>query len=160
MGRIMPQSCARAVLFEQVGRVGHALHPAGDHHIDGATGERFCPHDHGLHSAAAHFVDGGGLNGKRQACLDRGLARRGLAKPGWQHAADIGAVDILTRHAGALNRRLDRHRTKIGRGNIGQRALHRAHRGAGVGKDDDRIGGGKLGHGKVLASRRGDVPPM
>ena len=59
-----------------------------------------------------------------------------------------GDVEALVTRAGrvavdarALDRRAHRGGAEIGRGSIGQAALHRAHRGAGGRKDDDRVGG-------------------
>ncbi len=146
VGGVVADARARAVLLEQVGSIGHALHPARDDEVDRARGERLGAHDHRLHARAADLVDRGRLDRLGQAGLDRRLAGRGLAEPGGKHAAHVDAVDRLTRHAGALDGRLDRGRAEIGRGDVGQRALHRPHRGARVGQDDDRIGFGELGH--------------
>src|SRR3546814_6050399 len=59
----------------------------------------------------------------------------------------IDALDIVARHARALDRRLHRGRAKVGRARVRQAALHTAHWRAGIGKKDDGIGGG---HGKRL----------
>ena len=76
----MPDARAAAMLLKQIGRVGHALHPARDNIIDRASGQRFAAHDNGLHTRTAHFVDCGRLHRFGQACLDRRLARGGLAQ--------------------------------------------------------------------------------
>ena len=144
---IMPDPRARAVLLEQVRGVGHAFHAARNHHVDAPRGERFGAHDQRLHARSADLVDRGRLDRSGQAGLDRRLAGRGLTKSSRQHAAHINALDIAARHAGAFDRRPYRSRAEIGRRNVRQYALHRAHRGARVRQDDDRIVGGELGHG-------------
>src|SRR3546814_3953909 len=57
------------------------------------------------------------------------------------------ALDLVARHARALDRRLHRGRAKVGRARVRQAALHTAHWRVGIGKKDDGIGGG---HGKRL----------
>src|SRR3546814_7672357 len=49
----------------------------------------------------------------------------------------IDALDIVARHARALDRRLHRGRAKVGRARVRQAALHTAHWRAGIGKKDD-----------------------
>ena len=148
IGRVMPDARAAAMLLQEIGRVGHALHAARDHGIDGADGNRLCAHDHRLHARAANLVDGGGLDGLGQPGLDPGLAGGGLSKTGGQHAAHIDAVHILTLHTGALHGTFDGGCAKLGRADIGQRTLHRAHGRAGIGQNDDGIG---TGHGKTAS---------
>ncbi len=94
---VMADPRAAAMLGQQIRRVGHALHAARDEKIDRARGERFGAHDRRLHAAAAHLVDRGRLDRLWQACLERHLARGGLAKAGGQHAAHIDALDRIAR---------------------------------------------------------------
>ena len=74
---------------------------------------------------------------------ERRLARRGLAEAGGKHAAHEDLLDRVGGDAGALDRGADRRGAELGGGCAGQRALERAHRGAGVGQDDDRVGGSR-----------------
>ena len=142
VGHVMADPRARAVLLEQIGRVGHRLHAAGDDHVGIAGADRLVAHDHRLHARAADLVDGGRLDRGREAGLDRRLPRRRLAEAGREHAAHVDAVDVVARDAGALDRRLDRGRAEIGGRCVGQRALHRAHRRARDRKDDGGVGQG------------------
>jgi hypothetical protein len=129
-----------AVLGQQVGRAGHALHATGHHHVDRAGRQGVVGHDRGLHAAAAHLVDGGRLDGKRQARADRRLARGGLAEAGRQHAAHDDLLDLVARNAGPFDGRLDRRRAQFGGLHSAQGSLETAHRRAGEGDDDDGIG--------------------
>ena len=95
VGGVVADARAAAMLLEQVGRVGHALHAAGDDQVGIAGGERLGAHDHRLHARSAHLVDGGRLDRCGQAGLDRGLARGGLAEAGGKHAAHVDAVDVV-----------------------------------------------------------------
>ncbi len=82
---------ARAI--EEIGRVAHALHAAGDDDF-GAAGEEQIVREHdGLHAGAAHFVDGDCAGGGGQACAESGLARGRLAEAGGKHAAEEDFVD-------------------------------------------------------------------
>ena len=62
IGGVMADARTAAMLFKDIGRVGHALHAARDDIVDRAGGDGFCAHDHGLHATAAYLVDGGGLH--------------------------------------------------------------------------------------------------
>ena len=61
----------------------------------------------------------------------------------------MGAID-----PGASNRRADRGCAQIGRADLGQRALHRAHWRAGDREDYDWIVSGELGHKTGAIHRR------
>ena len=139
--RVVPDAGAGAVLFRKIRRVGHALHAARDQHIDRPGGERIRRQDRGLHTRPAHLVDRRRLDMRAEAGADRCLTRRGLAKAGGKDAAHVDALDRFRRGAGPLDRGLDRGRAEFGRGRAGESALERAHRGAGIAEDDDRIGG-------------------
>ena len=141
IGDVMADARAAAVLLEQIGGVGHRLHAARDDQVGIAAGEGFGAHDDGLHARSADFVDGGCLDRLGQASLDRGLAGRGLAKPGGEDAAHVDTVDLVARDAGALDGGTDCGGAKVGGGSVGEAALHRAHWGARGRKDDDRVGG-------------------
>ena len=79
---VVADAGAAAVLGQQVGGVGHALHAAGDDDLGGAGGQRVVRHDRRLHARAAHLVDGGRLHRLGQARAQRRLARRRLAEAG------------------------------------------------------------------------------
>jgi hypothetical protein len=99
-------------LGQQVGRLGHALHAAG--HKDGphagAEGVR------GLHDAleprAADLVHGDGAGGLREAGVDGGLPRRGLALAGLEDVAHEHIGDAGGGDAGPRQGSLDGHGTK------------------------------------------------
>ena len=141
VGGVMADARAAAMLLEQIGRVGHRFHAARDDQIGIARRERFGTHDHRLHARSADFVNRCRLDRFGQPGLDRSLARRGLAKPGGKHAAHVDAVDIAAVDASALDRCPNCGGAEVSGGGLGQAALHRAHRGAGGRKDDDRVGG-------------------
>ena len=92
---VVADARAAAVLGQQIGRVGHALHAAGDDDLGRARGQRVVGHDRRLHARAAHLVDRGRLDALRQARAERRLARRGLAEARGQHAAHEDLVDRL-----------------------------------------------------------------
>ncbi len=137
IGGVVADAGARTVLFEEVWRIGHRFHAARDDQVDRSCGQRLGAHDDRLHARTADLVDRRRLDRFGQAGLDRRLARGCLAEPGGQHAAHIYPVDVLAPDPGAFDRRLDRSRAEIGRAGIGERALHRPHRGARIGQDDD-----------------------
>jgi hypothetical protein len=101
----MADTGAAPVLAEQVRRVRHAFHAAGDDHVHAAGRERVMGEDGGLHAAAAHLVDGGRLDVEWQARADAGLAGGRLAKARGQDAAHEDLLDALGIDAGALHRR-------------------------------------------------------
>jgi len=85
---------------------------------------------------------GGRRHGHRDAAVDRGLAGRDLTGAGAQHVAHVDVVDLLGRHAGALQRGLDGETTQRGGGERRERPRQLADRGA-CPSDDDRSGHGR-----------------
>ncbi|MNC34112.1 hypothetical protein D3C75_825290 [compost metagenome] len=136
---------AAARLFQQVGRVGHALHAAGDHHRVGAGLEQVVGQHQRLHPRAAQLVDGGAAGGRGQTGVQRRLAGRSLLEAGGQHAAHDHFLHFGRGDAGALHRGADGGGAQLRRGEGGQAALEAAHRGTGGTDDDD------LGHREFLA---------
>ena len=130
---------AVAHLRQQIRRVGHAFHAASDDHVDRTGCEGFRAHDRGLHAGTAHLVDRGRLDRLGKTGVNCCLTGRGLALPGGQYIAHIDALDICACDASALDRCFDRDGTEIGSADFAKRALHAAHRGAGVRENDDRI---------------------
>jgi hypothetical protein len=128
---------AAAQAADQVRRVGHRLHAAGDaiRHLadrDGARGG-----EDGLEARAAHLVDGDARHALGQAGAEGGLAGRGLALTGGQDAAHVDPRPRPGSTLGALERGLDRDRAELGGGHGGQRAEEAADGGAGCADDDD-----------------------
>ncbi|MCY1173348.1 hypothetical protein D9M73_135040 [compost metagenome] len=138
---VMADACTRAVFGEQEGRIGHALHAACHHHIDGAGHQRFGRHDGRLHARAAHLVDRGRFHRLRQASAERRLARGCLAQACGQDAAHIDAVDAVRIHLRAFNRGLHCRRAEFDGGDARKRTLKAAHWRTRVAGDDDGVVG-------------------
>ena len=155
IGGVMPNARAAAMLLEEVRRVGHALHAAGNGEVERTGGQRFRRHDDRLHARSADLVDRGRLHRGGQAGLHRGLAGRGLAQPGGQHAAHVDPLDVLAFHPGPFDCGLDGNRAQIRGGDFREGTRKAAHRRAGIRENHDRIGSGNLGHdGKCLSRRK------
>jgi len=75
---IMTGAVTAARLGQQIGRVAHALHAAGDDDPGGAGIDDVMRQHRGLHAGAADLVDGGGAGRIRQFGAARGLPRRSL----------------------------------------------------------------------------------
>ena len=155
------------MLGEEIGGVGHALHAAGDDDVGAAGPNRVGGHDRRLHAGAAHLVDRGRLDMAGKSGLQRRLPRRGLAEAGGEDAAHVDLLDRLVGDAGALDRRADRGGAELGGAGAGEGALEAAHRGAGVGEDDDGIGVGHFvlsfvipAQAGIHASRYGPQPSL
>ena len=134
------EAVAAARLGQQVGRVGHRFHAAGDDDAVGA-GEQAVMAEHGrLHRRAAHLVDGRAAGRQRQSGLQRGLPGGRLALAGLQHAAHQHLLDQLGGHAGTLDGGPDGDGAQVGGGQAGEAALEATHRRAGSGDDDYGIG--------------------
>ncbi len=136
---VVAVTVALAALEQQVRGVAHAFLAAGDDDVGGARGEQIMAEHGGLQARAADLVDGGASHTQRQACAQRGLARRGLALAGLQHVAHDDFFDLLGLDAGAFDGGLDGDRAQLVRGQAGQGAQHAAHGRAGDGNDDDGI---------------------
>ncbi len=94
-----------------------------------------------LHARSADLVDRRRLGRAGKAGAERGLAGGGLAEAGGEDAAHEDLVDRLAVDPGALDRGADRGGAQFGGAGAGEGALEAAHRGAGVGEDDDGVGG-------------------
>ena len=99
---------AEAGAGQQVGRLAHRLHAAGDGDLGVAGADRLVGDAERAHARGADLVDR--LRGDllRDAALDLGLARGDLALAGLQDLAEDDLLDLLGVDAGALERRLDR----------------------------------------------------
>ena len=104
---VMAGAVAGAGLGQQIGRIAHALHAAGQHDrgracIDDVMGQ------HGrLHAGATDLVDGGGAGGVGQFGAAGGLASRCLTLSGRQYVAHENLIDPLGCNLGPLQRRAD-----------------------------------------------------
>ena len=150
-GAAVAHAVARARAVEQIGRVAHALHAAGDDDVGRAGAQKVVGDHGGLHARAAHLVDGRRARRERQAGADRRLPRRRLPLPRRQHAAHQDFVDAV----GGDPCPLDGGRNRARAERMGRRVLQvaekAAHRRARRADDDDGICGG---HGAGLRLRR------
>jgi hypothetical protein len=133
-----PEAAAR--LGQEVGRIGHRLHAAGDHHVDTAGQQHVMGVHRRAHAGTAHLVHRGAAGRQRQAGTEAGLARRSLSLAGGQHAAHDDFVDLLGLEAGALDGGLDGDAAELRAAQGREVALKAAHGGAGGGYDDDGVG--------------------
>ena len=147
---IVADAVAGTRLGQQVGRVGHRLHAAGQDDVGRAGQDQVVGQHGGLHARAAHLVDGGGAGGVGQAGAARGLAGGGLALAGGQDAAHQHLVDALRRQGGAIECGADRVRAQSGGGKAGQLPLKAAEGRSRGGDDDDGIEVGHEGHSAGL----------
>ena len=103
-GAAMAHAVAGARAVEQIGRVAHALHAAGDDDIRRARAQKVVG-DHGrLHARAAHLVDRRRARREGQPRADRRLTRRRLTLARRQHAAHQDFVDAVGGDPGPLDR--------------------------------------------------------
>ena len=131
---------AAARFRQQVRRVGHRLHAARDDDVglpvarmSCASIAAFIPEPHILFTVVQPARE-------RQAGAERRLARRRLALAGRQHAAHDHFLHVVGADLRALDCGADRGGAELGRGEALELALEGAHRRAGGGDDDDRIG--------------------
>ena len=130
---------AEARAGQQVGRVRHRLHPAGDADLEVAGADRLVGEPDRAHARGADLVDR--LRGDllRDPGLDLRLARGDLALAGLQHLAEDHLLDLARVDLGALQRGLDRLAAELGRVLGGERSAHLPERGA-RGAEDDCLG--------------------
>ena len=138
-GAAVAHAIAGAGAVEEVGRVAHALHAAGDDDVGRARAQEVVRDHRRLHARAAHLVDRGRASRERQSGPDRRLTRRGLALARRQYAAHQDFVDAVGRDPRPLDRGPDRARAKSGRADVLQVAEKAAHRRARRADDDDRV---------------------
>ena len=121
---------AEAGARQQVGRLAHRLHAAGDGDLGVAGADRHVGDAERAHARGADLVDRlrGDLLG--DAALDLGLARGDLPLAGLQDLAEDDLLDLLRVDAGALQRRLDHLAAEVGGVERGEAAAHLAEGGA------------------------------
>ena len=103
----MTHAQTAAGLLNNVRRVGHALHAAGNHDAVAAGLERVVGLHHGFHAGAAQLVDSRAASRRWQACVQARLAGRALLQAGGQDAAHNDLVDVSGGYAGTGNRFTD-----------------------------------------------------
>ena len=87
------EAVAGARAGQQIGRVGHGLHAAGDDDFALAEHHALRRQRHGFEARAAHLIDGHRGDALMQSAAERGLARRILSQPGLEHVAHDDFVD-------------------------------------------------------------------
>ena len=128
---------AAAHLGQQIRRVGHRFHAAGDDDV-GLTGGQPVPRRHRRgHARAAHLVQRRGRHPIVQARGEGGLSRRGLPQTRREHAAHHHRVHALP--ATALQRPRDRRAAQRGCVDGRQGTLKAAHRRARRTRDHDLV---------------------
>ncbi len=125
-------------LQEQVRRVRHRLHAAGENDVRTAGADLIGAHHHGLHPGAAHFVDGRGRSSYGDPGAQRGLARRRLAQAGGQYAAHDHFLDVAGLQPCRLDGGLGRSSAELRRRQRGEHSLEGAD-GRAPGGNDDHI---------------------
>ncbi len=125
----MAEPRAGTHLRQEIGRVGHALHPAGNHD-PGVSKRDLVERDHRrLHARAAHLVERRRGHLRAEVGLEARLACGRLALAGGQDAAHQQFLDLAGCRAGIGQGGGD-GRTAERRGiDFGEGALEAAHRG-------------------------------
>ena len=143
---LVTHAIAGTRLGQQVGRVAHGLHAAGDHDVVGAGADEVVGQHGGFHGRAAHLVYRGTADAERQSAAEAGLPCRCLSLAGGQHAAHDDFLHLFGLDAGAFHGGANRGGAEFRCGEALEVALQTAHRGAGGGDDDDGI----VQHGGLL----------
>ena len=128
---VMANAVAATALLQQVGRVGHALHATGHHHVCAASNQHIVTKHGRAHARSTHLAQGHRASAVGQAALISRLARRCLPLAGHQAVAKQHLVDQLRRNTGAFNCGPDGDAAKVVCGQRGKVTLKTAHRGAG-----------------------------
>ena len=147
---VMTGAIAAAGLGQQIGRVAHALHAAGQYDLRRAGMDDVVRQHGRLHAGATDLVDGGRAGGVGQFGAARRLAGGRLTLAGRQHIAHEDLVDPLRLQLCALQRRTDDVGTELMGRKRRQIAHEAAERGAGSGQNDDGI----IGHEGLPGARR------
>jgi hypothetical protein len=135
----MAHAIAAARLGQQIGRIAHALHAAGDGHGVRSGGQQVVRQHGRLHARAAHLVHGCAADGLRNAGAERGLPGRCLAHARRQDAAEDHFAHLIRRDPGALQRSAYGDGAQLRRAHGRQFALKASHGRARHADDDDGI---------------------
>ena len=141
---LMPEACPTARAGRQIGRIGHAFHPASNDKAGGAGADHVMRHHHRAHARPANLVHRRGRHRFIKAGGKAGLARRCLADTGRQHTAHQHFTDHAGIRPAIGKRRADRRAAKLRRRHGCQVTLKAAHRRAGS-PGNDNIGNGNIG---------------
>ena len=107
---------------QQVWRVRHRLHAAGDDDVVLTRADQLVGVRDGVEAGQAHLVEGHRRHRHRDAGVDRGLPRGDLTGAGLEHLAHDDVLDLLRRHTGPLQSGSDRHSAELGSGELLQPA--------------------------------------
>ena len=127
---------AGARVGQQVRRLGHRLHAAGDDDLELAGADQLVGQRDRVEAGQADLVQRERGHRHRDAAGDRGRAGRVLAGAGLDDLAHDHVVDLVAGDAGPLQGGLDGDAAEVGGGEVLQRAEQPAHRGAGAADDD------------------------
>jgi len=133
----------RAGFLDQIGRVGHALHPASDNDARRACDQHIMGIHRSFHTRAAHLVQRGADCAERKPSAKGRLPRGRLTLTCAQHIAECHLIHVLGCNARACHSSPDRSAAQLVRGDRGEITFKAAHRCACSGDDNNRIG---LGH--------------
>ena len=128
---------------QDVGRVAHRLHAAGDGDVDVAGGDALGGEHDGFQPGAADLVDRERGDGLRQSAAERRLPGGGLAEAGGDDVAHDALVDDGRVDAGACHGLAHDQRAELGGSEVLQRAEELAGRES-DGADDDGFAHGAL----------------
>lgn len=104
----------RLTSVQIIWNVGHALHPATDHHVTIAQHDALRAEDERLHARGAHLVDGGARRRKGDATFQRSLTSGSLAHRSLQDVAEEHLVHRVARNLGILERRPNGTTAQVG----------------------------------------------
>ena len=149
----VPEPVAEASLLQQVRRVRHRLHPAGDDHVVLAGADHRVRDLDGADRRGADLVDRVGGRLLRQPGADRRLPRGSLAGARLQHLAHDHVLGLAVLEADPLERRLDHDRAELRRLVAGEAAAELPERRADGGDDDG------AGHAFEVTGRRSRRAP-
>ena len=132
---VVTHAVAATTFFQQIGRVGHAFHATGNHHVTTAGNELIMSQKRGLHARAAHFGERYRPRALRETAFETRLARRRLTLACHQTIAKQHFLHQFRLDTCALYSGLDGCATQVMGGQIRKITLKRAHGCAG-GADD------------------------
>ena len=139
---------AFAHVREEIGRVGHGLHSAGDNYFRVARGNGLCGQRDRFEAGAAHHIESCGGDGIGETTAQTRLARGVLAQAGSEDATHEALVNDGGIDGGAAHGFADDDASEIGRRQRRERALEFSDRRAHRGDDDYRMR--FIVHGNVL----------
>ena len=142
---------------QEVGRLAHRLHAAGDADVEIAGPDRLVGDPDRAHAGCADLVDGLRGHLARDTGLDLRLSGGDLALPGLEHLAVDDALDLVGIHLGAVERLRDRGASQVGGIEGGESAAHLPERGPGGG-EDDRLRHLRLSSGPTVVAGYSQVP--